>query len=377
MRVLIDYRPALRERSGVGEYTHQLARALLASHPPGTAAGALDLLLFSSSWKDRLVLPPDLAGATPIDRRVPVTLLNFAWHRAGWPSIESLASRSVDVLHSSHPLLIPSRRAARLVTIHDLDFLAHPERTRAEIRRDYPAMARAHAHRADGIIVPSRFTAREVERQFEVAPERIAVCPAGAPAWSPRTAPPADGGYLLFFSTLEPRKNVGGLLDAYEILIKKRSDLPTLLLAGHAPDAAQPWLDRIGRPPLHGRVRHAGYVDPEARRALYEGARLLIQPSFDEGFGMTVLEAMTMGIPVVAADRGALPELVADAGALVDPDEPAAIAGAIERLLDDGEYAAASAARGIRRAAQYSWLGTAERVYQAYQHAIEHRCASA
>ena len=156
MRVLIDYRPALRERSGAGEYTHQLARALLAS-------ARVDLTIFSSSWKDRLAPGAELAGAALIDRRIPVRLLNLLWHRAGWPSIETLSSRTFDVAHSSHPLLMPSREAAQVVTIHDLNFLSHPERTRAEVRRDYPALARSHAQRADAIIVPSAFTARAHE----------------------------------------------------------------------------------------------------------------------------------------------------------------------------------------------------------------------
>ena len=373
MRVLIDYRPALRARSGVGEYVHELARALLAAAP----IRALELLLFSSSWKDRFVRPTDLAPAMSVDRRVPVSVLNFLWHRVEWPPVERMAGQQVDVVHSAHPLLIPSRRAARIVTIHDLDFLAHPERSAAEIRRDYPTLVRAHAHRADGIVVSSPFTAREVERQLEVPAKRIAICPAGAPAWRPRASAPPDGGYLLFFGTLEPRKNVGGLLDAYEILVGRRRDTPPLLLAGRATGAAAPWLQRIAQAPLQGRVRHVGYVDPADRRALYEGARLLVQPSFEEGFGMTVLEAMTVGVPVVAADRGALPELLGGAGLLVDPTEPEAIAAAIARLLDDGALAAAACTRGIHRASSYNWAQTAERVYAAYQQAIEHRCASA
>jgi glycosyltransferase involved in cell wall biosynthesis len=377
VRALIDYRPALRERSGVGEYTYELARALLALGSQGGADRALDLVLFSSSWKDRFALPPALAGATAIDRRVPVSLLNFAWHRTGWPSIEQLTSDRFDVVHSPHPLLIPSRRAARLVTIHDLNFLAHPERTRAEIRRDYPSLARAHARRADGIIVSSQFTAREVERQFDIPAERIAVCPAGAPPWPPRPSKPEGGGYLLFFGTLEARKNVNGLLDAYESLLAKRRDAPPLLLAGRATDAARASLDRLARPPLAGKARHAGYVDPADRHSLYNGARMLIQPSFEEGFGMTVLEAMTIGLPVVAANRGALPEVLGDAGSLVDPDRPEQIAGAIERFLDDDAFASAAAAKGVLRAAQFSWTTTAERVHLAYQRAIEHRCALA
>jgi glycosyltransferase involved in cell wall biosynthesis len=386
VRVLLDYRPALRERTGVGEYAYQLARALLAAFPPGTSARRLDLTLFSSSWKDRIDPDRDLDGARVVDRRVPVGALNLAWHRLEWPSAEMLAKGQFDVVHSPHPLLMPSRTAARVVTIHDLYFLTHPDRTRAEIRRDYPSLARDHARRADQIIVPSRFTALEVERRLDVPPDRIAVCPHGRPDWTPRAAAPSGAGYILFLGTLEPRKNVGGLLDAYERLLDLcgpskaggHMRVPELVLAGKAGGDARPWLDRIARPPLHGLVRHVGYVDPAGRRALFEGARMLIQPSFEEGFGFPVLEAMTVGVPVVAASRGALPEVLGDAGLLVDPEDPDGMASAMARLIGDDGLAAASASKGVLRSREFDWHHTAHRVYEAYALAIEHRtCESA
>ena len=381
MRVLIDYRPALRERSGSGEYTHQLVKALLASDAAAGRPRALELTLFSSSWKDRLAPSSDLAGAAIVDRRVPVRLLNLAWHRLGWPPAETLAGGAFDVVHSPHPLLLPARAAAQVITIHDLDFLTHPERTRAEIRRDYPALAGEHARRADAVLVPSAYTAGEVERRLGVPRDRIAICSPGAPDWTPRPAAPKDG-YVLFFSTLEPRKNVGGLLDAYERLIASARDglqavpgLPDLVLAGRATNDAQPWLDRISRPPLQGVVRHLGYVDANDRRALYEGARMLVQPSFEEGFGMPVLEAMSLGVPVVAANRGSLPEVLGGAGLLVDPNRPDDIAQAIARLMSDDGLAAECAAKGIARAGAFRWDETAHRVYETYQLAIERRAA--
>lgn len=365
MRVLIDYRPALRERSGAGEYTHQLVRAL-------AAKPALDLSVFSSSWKDRLNDAVDLGPVTRVDRRVPVSVLNFAWHRLGWPPAETLTGSAYDVTHSSHPLILPARDAAHVVTIHDLNFLAHPERTRAEVRRDYRALTRAHAHRAHRILVPSEFTAGAVERQLGVSREKIAVCPVGAPDWTARSKPPANG-YVLFVGTLEPRKNIGGLLDAFERLVggPQGPPCPELVLAGNATDAAREWLARIERAPLKGRVRHTGYVEPANTRALYEGARVLVLPSFDEGFGIPVLEAMTAGVPVVAARRGSLPEVLGDAGLLVDPDRPDDIAAAIARLLGDDAFAAACAARGIVRATTFRWDRTADRVIDAYKEAIE------
>ncbi|HEX7139995.1 MAG TPA: glycosyltransferase family 1 protein [Vicinamibacterales bacterium] len=366
MRALIDYRPALRGRSGVGEYTHHLVRALTKLAPRD-----LDLFVFSSSWKDRLSTAPDLSGVTVVDRRVPVSVLNLAWHRLGWPSAEFLTGQRYDVTHSLHPLLMPSRAAAQVVTIHDLYFLSHPERTRAEIRRDYSALTGAHAHRADRIIVPSAYTAGEVERQLGVPRDRISICPSGAPDWKPRQAAPQDG-YVLFIGTLELRKNVGALLDAYQELIERRFAVPELRLAGATTAHATEWLARIDRAPLKGVVRHLGYVEPTDTRRLYEGARLLVMPSFDEGFGIPVLEAMTLGVPVVAARRGSLPEVLGDAGPLVDPMKPAEIADAIAKVLSDPAFAARCTDRGIARSAQFRWETTARRVYDTYREAIEH-----
>ena len=120
VRILLDYRPALRQRTGVGQYVHELAAAMLPRLRPGES-----LVLFSSSWKDRLE-PHRLPGASVVDVRVPVRVLNLAWHRLEWPPVERFAG-AVDVAHSTHPLLLPSRhRAVKVVTVYDLDFLDHP-----------------------------------------------------------------------------------------------------------------------------------------------------------------------------------------------------------------------------------------------------------
>jgi glycosyltransferase involved in cell wall biosynthesis len=372
VRVLIDYRSALSSRSGVGEYAHELAAALLA-----TFTSRIELTIFSSSWKDRLHAH-DLAGARTVDRRIPVSVLNYAWHRFERPTAETLARADFDAAHSLHPLLLPTRRAAQVITVHDLNFLKHPERTHREIRRDYPALVHDHARRADHIITNSRFTAGEIERELGVPADRVSVCSPGAPDWVPRAAPP-ENGYILFVGTLEPRKNVGALLDAYERLLECSAgpgrSRPDLVLAGTATGASAPWLDRIGRAPLAGHVRHVGYVHATDRRALYEEAAVLVLPSFEEGFGIPVLEAMTIGVTVVAARRGALPEVLGGAGLLVEPDDPRGIATAISQLLANRELAAECAARGLGRAAEYRWTKTAERVYGAYRLAIERRAA--
>ena len=286
-----------------------------------------------------------------------------------------VAGGPFDVAHSLHPLLLPTRTAAQVVTIHDLNFLRHPERTRAEVRRDYPALARAHAHRADRVIVVSQFTASEVQRLLDVPADRISICSPGGPAWTPRPVQPKDG-YVLFFGTLEPRKNVGALLDAWAMLAGRRPNLPRLVLAGKATEQSAPWLERIDRAPLKGLVTHLGYIAPAERQSLYAGARLLVQPSFEEGFGLPVLEAMTAGVPVVAANAGALPEVGGDAVLLAQPTDPASFASAIERLLDDDELVDACVAKGLTRAAAFNWAHTAQATLDAYDRAIVRHTAT-
>ena len=133
------------------------------------------------------------------------------------------------------------------------------------------------------------------------------------------------------------------------------------------------WLACAPGPNFSVQDCHVGYVEAGDRRALYEGARLLVQPSFDEGFGLPVLEAMTVGVPVVAADRGSLPEVLGGAGILANPDKPGDIARAIAQVLNDDRIAAACTDAGIARARQFRWNDTADRVHDMFRNAIERR----
>ncbi|HEX5070488.1 MAG TPA: glycosyltransferase family 1 protein [Vicinamibacterales bacterium] len=375
MRILLDYRPALRQRTGVGEYAHELARAVLATVP---AAGEplLDLVLFSASWKDRLqsgVLP----GAALVDRRLPNQMLNFAWHRLGWPPVETLAPGPFAVAHAFHPLLIPARRAAQVVTIADLDFLDHPERTDREIRRDYPALAAAHAKKADHVIVISEATARETRERLGVPPDRLTVCTPGAPAWPRREREPGDDdGCVLFLGTLDARKNLGVLLDAYERLLARGGKVPSLVLAGKPTGDSQAIAARTATGVLAGHVEMPGYVDDVTRQALYRRALIFVMPSHTEGFGMPVLEAMTVGVPVVVADRGALVEVApAGVGRAFDPAAADQLAAILSELLTHSQTRDRMREAGWRQAARFSWRTSAERLRGAWQQAAARKAA--
>jgi glycosyltransferase involved in cell wall biosynthesis len=124
---------------------------------------------------------------------------------------------------------------------------------------------------------------------------------------------------------------------------------------------------------LSGVVEHRGYVPADERQKLFEGARLLVLPSLHEGFGLPVLEALSLGVPTIVSDRGALPELVEDAALVVDPDSPEALAGAIDRMLADQALAAAISAKGRLRAGKFSWERSARVLRDAFERALEAR----
>lgn len=369
MRILLDYRPALRQRTGVGAYVHETAAALAASTRPGES-----VVLFSASWKDRLatdVVPP----LDVVDRRIPVSLLNLAWHRAGMPPVEWLAGGPFDLVHAAHPLLIPSTGAARIVTIHDLDFLDHPERTHGEIRRDYGALVAPHARAADQVIVVSRHTAREVEYRLGVPASHITICPLGAPDWPAREDLPGVDACILFLGTLEPRKNLDVLLDAYARLIAVDPAAPRLVLAGRVDPAMTPLATRARSGELAGRVDLTGYVTDAEKRALYARAAVFVLPSHLEGFGLTAVEAMKAGVPVVAAKRGALPDTIGGAGRLVDPDDAEALARVLADIVGSPDEQRRMAAAGRAQAATFTWAHTASRVREAWALAREHHAA--
>lgn len=367
LRILVDYRPALRQRTGVGEYAHQLAAAL------ARRAGDVDVTLFSSSWKDRLA-PDAVPGAAVVDAKVPVKVLNFAWHRLGWPPVETLGATAPDVVWSLHPLILPSLGAAQVVTVHDLYFLDAPEATAREVRRDYPALAGKHARRADAVIVNSDYTRSLVEERLGVQGDRITVCYPGAPAWRVR-AEPASPGPILHVGTIEPRKNVETLIKSYIRLVEQRPDAPPLLFAGRIATPVDALLRPHGGGPWRQRIKFLGYVSDEERLRLYREASMLLIASWDEGFGVPALEAMTIGLPVIAAARGALPETLGGAGILVNPGDSEEMATAMVRLLDDPVLRREQAALGVKRAIDFDWDVSAARLIEAFEQARVRRAA--
>ncbi len=243
-------------------------------------------------------------------------------------------------------------------TVHDLAFLRLPHTVQREtldnLRRHFPGVVFA----ADALIAVSAATAGDLAGLGGVTPRRVHVIHEGVdPTFAARGSFAADllpARYLLFVSTLEPRKNVVNLLEGFAgaVAAGYPGDLVLVGRWGWHTESAQA---ALAASPVRHRIRHLDYLDRPSLSAVMRRAEALLFPSLLEGFGLPVVEAMACGVPVIVSRASSLPEVAGDAGVYVDPLDPAGIAGAIRRLADDPELRACLGARGRERAARFRW----------------------
>ena len=361
----LDIRPSLSRPTGVGTYVLGLAERLPALAPDDR------FTYFSASFKERYPTRDWGPNVRLVDRRIPNRGLSAAWNRLGWPPIDRLVDRSLDLVHSPTPLLIPCKRGRRIVTLHDLFFLKHPELVEGETRRDFVTLVRDHVRRADGVICVSEYTASEARRLLDVPDEKIAVTPHGVdPVF--RQEPQAQHveetlrrlrlprGGILYVGSSEKRKNLVTLVMAYMTLGRRRR-LPPLVLAGPGSDWAQ--AGSYSGP----QIVATGYLERADVRSLMAASAALVLPSLEEGFGLPVVEAMAAGLPVVCSRDTALAEVAGDAASLVDPHDVNGLAHAVERVLEDRALAAELRRKGLERSRAFEWSTTAERTLAFYR----------
>ena len=326
------------------------------------ALGDLDVEMTGvSAWHAKRP-PVRFRLETPIEwLPLPRTLLYQSWHRFRKPRVEAATGR-VDAIHAT-TFAIPPKSAPLVVTVHDLAFLRSPEHFTPRGNRFFRRGLELALAGADLIACPSQATADDCEKHgFD--PDRVRVVPWGV---SSRRASEADAAgtrerlgldrpYLLWTGTMEPRKNLPRLVEAF---LSMDTDM-TLVLAG-----PEGWNEDISALIARGgpRIRTLGFVEPGDLGALYAGAEVFCYPSLFEGFGLPVVEAMAQGTPVVTSAGIATEEAAGGAAVLVDPHDTASIATGIARALERREELGAA---GLARAAELTWEACARRMHAIY-----------
>jgi glycosyltransferase involved in cell wall biosynthesis len=243
-----------------------------------------------------------------------------------------------------------------VVVIHDAAVLRRPDAYSRAYRWWHAGIGLAAARRALAVVTVSEFSRRELLELAGLHPAHVSVIPGGVGEafvaegddTATRRRLRLERPYVLTIATADARKNLAALAPAAGALAREGIEL---VWAGDA----RPYFAAV--PPVAG-VRRLGYVAEADLPAVYRGALAFVLPSRYEGFGLTCVEAMACGAPVVAADRAALPETCGDAALLVNPDDPAAIAAAVVRAATDPTARAELRGAGLRRARAFSWTRT-------------------
>lgn len=348
MRLAIDVTPLIGARTGVGVATAGIIGALATRLD-------LDITGYALTWRGRDDLRSQGLPASVRLPRLPMAArpLRQVWTRADLPPIE-MWTGAVDVVHGTNYVVPPSRRAGRLVTVYDLTFLHYPEMCTADTLA-YPGLIRRAVARGAWVHTSSQAIAAEIADAFPAAADRIGVVPLGLdPLVAPSGEPVHPFPYVLALGTVEPRKGLPTLVAAFDEVAGAFPDL-RLVIAGPDGWGTREYDASVGRSAFRDRILREGFVSDERRSALLAGATVFAYPSVYEGFGLPPLEAMSLGVPVVASTAGSLPEVLGDAAAMVAPGDVGGLAGALGRLLGDDTGRAELAARGRGHAARYSW----------------------
>ncbi|MCL5025311.1 MAG: glycosyltransferase family 4 protein [Chloroflexi bacterium] len=374
MRIGIDVSPAVnRPRAGIGRYVRSLVRRLLDLDQDNEYH-----LLYAGPEG---ALPSEFRRGKAIPRRLAPSArhLRARWLLSHWlhRGADGLLG-PLDLFHATDGTAPRLEGIPVVLTVHDLAFARYPDTVKGLNRFYLSRMVASSVARADAIISVSSFTARELSSLFRLPPERVSVVPEGVedifhlPSGDEDTEIASLGlarPYVLAVGTLEPRKNLGTLLEAFA-LFRQRVPGYQLAIVGEHDWGYRPLAARLAALGLDGEARLMGSVPDEVLAGIYQRADLLVYPSRYEGFGLPPLEAMACGTPVIAANTSSIPEVVGDAGLFFAADDAGELAAKMVSLATDARQRDELRGRGLKRAASFTWERTAEMTLQLYRSVI-------
>jgi glycosyltransferase involved in cell wall biosynthesis len=383
MRIAIDYTPAIAQNAGIGRYTRSLVDAL------ARLESGDEYLLLSADAPTAARPFPSAAALRPhiirlAGRPIGSRRLTVLWHHLRLPLPVEMLPGQVDVFHGTDFALPPALGLPRVVTIHDLAFLTHPQYATVPLARYLAWVVPRSLRRADAVIAISETTADDIVARYGVARDRITVIMPGvdasfAPVIDRQALATIDARYrlehplALAVGTIEPRKRYDYLIAAFAQARQQPGGPRMLAIAGRRGWLYDSVFQAVEEHRVANAVRFLDYVPEDDLAALYSTADVLAMPSAYEGFGMPVIEAMACGAPVVCSDGGALPEAAGDAALIVPVDDIASLVDALVVVTSETTRQEAMRARGLARAAEFTWERVARLHLEVYHRVGRHR----
>lgn len=371
MKIAVNIQPMLAgNKSGIGYYQSEMLRGLLSQD----RENCYILNYFDLKNNKNALVEKYLSGGNVVKdccKWFSATLYQMIWSVFPLPYRIFFRSKP-DISVFFNYYLPPFARGKKVLVIYDTVIKDYPETVRLKTKIMLKLTLKASIRRADKIITISEFSKKQIIKHYDVDENKIAVIPCAADRKKYRPMNDGDpligrvkdkygisGDYFLYLGTLEPRKNITGLITAYSEALKKKPDLPKLVIAGGKGWMYEEIFSKVTELKCEENIIFTGYVDDGDVPVLMNGAKAFCFPSFYEGFGMPPLEAMSCGIPVIVSDCTSLPEVVGECGIKVDPYSVEDMAEALVTACGD-DFAREQSRMGIERASHFSWEKSAE-----------------
>ena len=380
MRIAIDYTAATRQAAGIGNYVRSLVDAMLAQDDTN------QYTLLTSGRPPRERPFPSAENVRGRSLIIPDRYLNVLWYRWRLPISATFFTGQVDIYHGPDFVLPPlNGKLRKVVTVHDLAFLEHPEYAVPELAAYLKKVVPEAVEAADVVASVSQTTRQTLIEHFQTPLEKITLVPNGIRAYFRRITDPVlleatrhkfglKSPLVLGVGTQEPRKNHLGLIKAFHKAVStgNKSTRPAMLaLAGGSGWLYEETEQIVAELKLEKKVRFLGRVSDLELMMLYSLADVFVFPSFYEGFGVPPLEAMACGTPVITSNTSSLPEVVGDAAIMVNPHKINEIASAINRVLENKQLQEDLRQKGYTRAAHFTWVRSAQKMLSIYTQLYE------